>query len=68
MSLGHKSLIFAAKTMAGATIDLLTKPELLIRAKEEHSNKIQGRTYRCAIPDDIGPPLEVAKVQAARQG
>ncbi len=68
MSIGHKSLIFAAKTMAGATIDLLTKPELLVRAKEEHGKKMQGRTYRCAIPDDIGPPLEVAKAQAAKQG
>ncbi len=68
MSLGHKSLIFAAKTMAGATLDLLTKPELLAKAKEEHAKKMQGRTYRCAIPDDIGPPLEVAKAQAAKQG
>jgi aminobenzoyl-glutamate utilization protein B len=68
MSIGHKSLIFAAKTMAGVTIDLLTKPELLARAKEEFTNKMQGRTYRCAIPDDIEPPLDVAKAQAAKQG
>jgi aminobenzoyl-glutamate utilization protein B len=68
MSLGHKSLIFAAKTMAGATLDLLTKPELLAKAKEEHAKKMQGRTYRCAVPNDIGPPLEVAKAQAAKQG
>ncbi|MDP2901437.1 MAG: amidohydrolase, partial [Candidatus Bathyarchaeota archaeon] len=67
-SLGHKSLIFAAKTMAGAALDLLTKPELLAEAREEHAKKMQGRTYRCAIPDDIGPPLEVAKVQAAKLG
>ena len=45
MSLGHKSLILAAKTMAGATLDLLTKPELLTKAKEEHAKKMQGRTY-----------------------
>jgi aminobenzoyl-glutamate utilization protein B len=68
VSIGHKTLIFAAKTMAGVTIDLLTKPELLARAKEEHTKKMQGRAYRCAIPDDIGPPLEVARVQAAKQG
>ncbi len=67
-SLGHKSLIFAAKTMAGATLDLLTKPELLAKAKEEHAKKMQSRTYRCAIPDDIGPPLEVAKTAAAKLG
>lgn len=28
MSIGHKSLIFAAKTLAGATLDLITKPEI----------------------------------------
>jgi aminobenzoyl-glutamate utilization protein B len=67
-SLGHKSLIFASKTMAGATLDLLTKPELLKQAKEEHAKKMQGRTYRCAIPDDIGPPLAAAREQAAKQG
>ena len=67
-SLGHKSLVFAAKTMAGATLDLLTKPELLAEAKEEHAKKMQSRTYRCAIPDEIGPPLEVAKTAAAKLG
>ncbi len=67
-SLGHKSLIFAAKTMAGAALDLLTKSELLVSVKEEHSKKMQGRKYSCAIPDDIGPPLEAAKAQAAKQG
>jgi aminobenzoyl-glutamate utilization protein B len=67
-SLGHKSLVFAAKTMAGATLDLLTKPELLAEAKEEHAKKMQSRTYRCAIPDEIGPPLEVAKTTAAKLG
>lgn len=67
-SLGHKSLIFAAKTMVGAALDLLTKSKLLVSVKEEHSKKMQGRKYSCAIPDDIGPPLEAAKAQAAKQG
>jgi aminobenzoyl-glutamate utilization protein B len=65
-SLGHKSLIFAAKTMAGATIDLLTKPDLLAKAKEEYSKKMQGRTYRCAIPNDVEPPLSIARAVAEK--
>jgi aminobenzoyl-glutamate utilization protein B len=65
-SIGHKSLIFAAKTMAGSTLDLLTKPELLKKAKEEHEEKMKGRVYRCPIPDDINPPLEMARATAAR--
>ena len=67
-SIGHKSLIFAAKMMAGATLDFLTNPRLLAEAKEEHAKKMQGRTYRYAIPDDIGPPLDAARAQAAKQG
>ncbi len=67
-AIGHKSLIFASKTMAGAVIDLLTMPELLTQAKVEHAKKMQGRTYRCVIPDEIGPPLEIAREQAAKQG
>jgi aminobenzoyl-glutamate utilization protein B len=65
-SLGHKSLIFAAKTMAGAIIDLLTKPDLLAKAKEEYSKKMQGRTYRCAIPNDVEPPLSIARAVAEK--
>lgn len=67
-SLGHKSLVFASKTMSGTALDLLTKPVLLAKAREEHAKKMQGRKYKCAIPDEIGPPLEVAREQAAKQG
>ncbi|HIH88999.1 TPA: amidohydrolase, partial [Candidatus Bathyarchaeota archaeon] len=67
-SLGHKSLIFASKTMAGAALDLFTKSELLAEAREEHAKKMQGRKYRCAVPEEIGPPLAVAREQAAKQG
>jgi aminobenzoyl-glutamate utilization protein B len=65
-SIGHKSLIFAAKTMAGAALELLTNPELLERAWEEQRERLQGRTYTCPIPDDIGPPLEVAREAAEK--
>lgn len=62
MSIGHKSLIFAAKTIAGSVIDLLTTPASLREAQEEHRGKLQGRIYKCSIPDDVGPPLEIAKL------
>ena len=65
-SLGHKSLIFAAKTMAGATIDLLTKPELLPKARGEYAEKMKGRTYRCAIPNDVEPPHAIARAAAEK--
>jgi len=62
MSIGHKSLVFAAKTIAGAAFDLMTKPELLKRAQDEFKERLRGKTYKCPIPDDVQPPLEVARV------
>ena len=65
-SIGHKSLIFAAKTIAGSALDLFTKPDLLERAQEEHDEKMKGRTYMCPIPDHIPPPLEIARETAEK--
>jgi aminobenzoyl-glutamate utilization protein B len=65
-SIGHKSLIFAAKTIAGSTLDLITNPELLQKAKEEHRKTLKGRTYKCAVPDDVEPPLEIARRAAEK--
>ena len=61
-TIGHKSLTFAAKTMAGAAIDLITDPTLIQRAKEEHRRRLGKNTY---IPDtERRPPLELAKQSA----
>ena len=65
-SIGHKSLIFAAKTMAGAALDLIADAGLLERAKEEHRERLKGRTYKCAIPEDVQPPLEIARKAAEK--
>ena len=62
MSIGHKSLIFAAKTIAGAGLDLMTNPELLKKAQEEFKQRMKNRVYKSPIPDDVKPPLEVARV------
>ena len=63
-SIGHKSLIFAAKTMAGAAIDLITEPELLVKAKEEHKRRMGKNVY---IADtERKPPLEQARQSAEK--
>ncbi len=61
MSIGHKSLIFAAKTMAASALDLFTKPEWLEKAKKEQKTRLGDRVYKSAIPDDVNPPLEIAE-------
>ncbi len=66
MGLGHKSLIFSSKTTAGTVLDLLTKPELVKKAKEEHAKHLAGKKYVSPIPDEIQPPLELAKQYAEK--
>jgi aminobenzoyl-glutamate utilization protein B len=60
MSIGHKSLVFAAKTLAASALDLYTKPELLEKAKDEHTERLAGRRYTSPIPPEVEPPLEIA--------
>jgi aminobenzoyl-glutamate utilization protein B len=63
MGIGHKGMLWAAKATAGASIDLLTKPELLAKAKEDFDKARGGRVYKCALPADAKPPLDQLKPQ-----
>jgi aminobenzoyl-glutamate utilization protein B len=65
-TVAHKSLVFAAKTIAGTALDLITQSELLTEAKKEHADRLKGRTYKIPIPEDCVPPLEIAKVAAIK--
>jgi aminobenzoyl-glutamate utilization protein B len=65
-SVAHKSLAFAAKTIAGTALDLIAQPALLKKAKAEHKDRLKGRTYKTPLPDDCLPPLEIAKVAAKK--
>jgi len=57
MSIGHKSVIFGAKTMAGTVLDLLTNPNMLRGVREEFQASTKGFTYRSPLPADLKPPL-----------
>jgi len=54
-SVAHKGLIAAGKVIATTAYDLLTRPELIEQAKEEHKNTLNGKTYVSAIPKDVLP-------------
>jgi aminobenzoyl-glutamate utilization protein B len=62
--LGHKSLIFAAKTMAGSVLDMITSPELRKAAKEEHVKRLEGQIYKPVGDPNRSPPLELARTTA----
>lgn len=49
-SIGSKGMLFAAKGMALAGLDLLTKPDLLTHAKEDFVTAKNGQVYINALP------------------
>ncbi len=61
MSIGHKGLIFSTKIHAAAGLELLTKPELLQKVKDEWVERLDGRVYKSPIPKDLKPPLDQLK-------
>lgn len=66
-SIAHKSLIFAAKVIAGSALDLITKPDLLKKAKEEHKDRLGDKAYETPLPEGVEPPLEIAREAAEKQ-
>ena len=54
-SIGHKNLIFAAKTMANSALDMLAKPEILKAAWDEFTKRKKGKEYKSPLPPDLKP-------------
>jgi len=55
MSIGHKALIQASKTLAGATVELLASPEVISSAKQEFDRKMAGKVYKSPLPPGAKP-------------
>jgi aminobenzoyl-glutamate utilization protein B len=63
-AIGHKSLIFAAKTMAGSALDLFTNQDKIKEARAELVNRLRGKEY---VKDPTRePPLEKARELAEK--
>lgn len=56
--IAHKSLVFAAKTIASCVLDTLTQPSLLKRVRDEWEEAKQGARYVSPLPPDLKPPLD----------
>lgn len=54
MSIGHKGMIFAAKSLAATMIDLFADPANVKAVRDEFAKKSGGVTYKAYIPE--GPP------------
>jgi aminobenzoyl-glutamate utilization protein B len=55
--IGHKALITAARTLSGATVELLVSPDILEAARQEFDRKMAGSVYQSPIPADQKPPV-----------
>ena len=55
-SIGHKGMIYAAKVLAKAALELLTKPEILQKARQEFIEATNGMPYKCPLPDSYQIP------------
>jgi aminobenzoyl-glutamate utilization protein B len=54
MSIGHKGLIHASKTLAATMVDLFEDVKLREEIRAEFKEKTKGHVYKPYIPD--GPP------------
>ena len=56
-ALAHNGTLLAGQAMAGLAIDLIERPELLEKAKEEHQKRLKGGKYECPIPKGVKPRI-----------
>jgi aminobenzoyl-glutamate utilization protein B len=54
MSIGHKGMVLAAKTLALTMVDLFDDPAALAAVRAESERKTRGFVYKPYVPD--GPP------------
>jgi aminobenzoyl-glutamate utilization protein B len=57
MSIGHKGMLVAAKTLTLSALDLFTDPKALAAAKKNFADRKAGQEYRSRLPADQKPPL-----------
>jgi aminobenzoyl-glutamate utilization protein B len=56
-----KGLNAGAKAMAASAVDLLTRPEVLQKAREEFAANSKKHPYKSFLPEDAQPPLDLNK-------
>ena len=54
MSIGHKGMILASKTLAATMVDLYEQPQTLRKVRAEFEEKRGDTVYKAYLPE--GPP------------
>ncbi|HLH98331.1 MAG TPA: amidohydrolase [Xanthobacteraceae bacterium] len=60
-SIAHKGMIAGAKVLAASILDLMTRPDVLQRARLEFDQQIKQTPYFAVLPADAKPPLDLNK-------
>ncbi len=60
-SIGHKSMVTAAKALAATAVELLNRPDVVAAAKAEFDQRVPEKTFRSLVPADIAPPVTFNK-------
>jgi len=63
MSIGHKSMLTAAKVMAISGVDFLLNPDLITKMREEWTKRKNGHEYKSPLPPDLKPPVKSQNVR-----
>ena len=56
-TIAHKGMLAAAKVMASIGAELLMKPELVEKAKEDWKEELNGEEYPNPLPKDLKPSI-----------
>jgi aminobenzoyl-glutamate utilization protein B len=56
MSIGHKGMMYAAKTMALTALELFSDPGHLVKIHQEFEAQTRGKPYVPPLPADVKPP------------
>jgi aminobenzoyl-glutamate utilization protein B len=57
MSIGHKGMMVAAKTLSLSAMDLFTDPDAVAAAKKNFQERKAGKAYQSRLPAEQKPPL-----------
>lgn len=57
MSIGHKAMLTAARTLAATAVELAVSPDVVAAARADFEERTGGASYESPIPADQEPPL-----------
>jgi aminobenzoyl-glutamate utilization protein B len=65
-TIAHKGMVAGAKVLTASILDLLTRPDILQRARTEFDAQLKQAPYFAVLPPDAKPPLDLNKAMMDR--